>query len=67
MHVTYRCTLCNETKVEYTPPDLSMHHTVWLTNQDRHEATCTQDGYYYDVKKCKDCGYVLYRSLTIIS
>lgn len=67
MHVTYRCTLCNETKVEYTPPNLSIHHTEWLTNQDRHEATCTQDGYYYDVEKCKDCGFVLRRRPTIIS
>ena len=68
MNITYKCTICNEKWVKAIPPDLSIHHTEDLINQPGQDATCTEDGYYFDlIRKCKDCGYVLYRSRTTIS
>ena len=68
MKITYRCTVCNETWVKTIPPDLSIHHTEDLLNQPGQNPTCTENGYYFDlIRKCKDCGYVLYRSWTTLS
>jgi len=68
VHVTYRCTLCDQTKVGYIPPDPSAHHIEDLLNQPGQNPTCTKDGYHYDlIKKCTDCGYVSYQSKTVIS
>lgn len=68
MQITYTCSLCNKTWVKEIPADPSMHHTEDLLNQPGQAPTCTEDGYYYDlIRKCKDCGYVPYRSRTVLT
>ena len=56
---TFTCTECGDQKTEEVPIDPGAHTPGEAKEENRVEATCTSNGSYNLVVRCKDCGSII--------